>query len=475
MPTRTIKTITKKNSPLRIRRLEEKDSENRCNHCQDDEDIVSSKYFHCYLLKSEDPKHPHKTYVGFTTNPHRRLRQHNGIVKGGAWRTKRGGRPWTFVAIVEGFPSNVVALKFEWAWQHCNKSLAVRGVIGDDNARKLHRKRGVAGQLTMLKTLLQQCGDGLYGDVPLTVYFFGDQNRTMYEKAVLMPSVSNVGVTTADLTFKLISSVEDMPFYVFQKRRGAKVNEKRIMALSASFAASATISDQVSPKVVNRHMDDLYRRCQDTLLDLQTSSDEEDIISRSTKQGGEMGMDFFLESSFEVDDCSEDDDDEASWLTTSMKELSVESKMDPQDLSQASNFDHDSDSDSFGSSKHSLRLKTIEGRLPRLALRSKTSAIESSDCMYLGSSDDDHSGRSPLMAIHGCDNWPSLHGPSSQNHLPTRANLQMRIDIDSDRDGDDDDLGGLAVSRRYIESVKFAPKPLDSNTKIVDLIDLCSP
>ncbi|KAK1742346.1 tRNA (uracil-5-)-methyltransferase [Skeletonema marinoi] len=44
-------------------------------------DITASsprKHFHCYLLRSLDPKHPLKTYVGYTADPIRRLRQHNG-------------------------------------------------------------------------------------------------------------------------------------------------------------------------------------------------------------------------------------------------------------------------------------------------------------------------------------------------------------------------------------------------------------
>ena len=34
------------------------------------------KFFHCYLLQSQDPKHKRSTYIGFTVDPSRRIRQH---------------------------------------------------------------------------------------------------------------------------------------------------------------------------------------------------------------------------------------------------------------------------------------------------------------------------------------------------------------------------------------------------------------
>jgi len=46
----------------------------------------------------------------FTVNPRRRIRQHNGEIGCGAWRTKKR-RPWEMVLCIYGFPTNVSALQ----------------------------------------------------------------------------------------------------------------------------------------------------------------------------------------------------------------------------------------------------------------------------------------------------------------------------------------------------------------------------
>ncbi|MEE8508486.1 MAG: GIY-YIG nuclease family protein [Myxococcota bacterium] len=53
-----------------------------------------------------------RTYVGITTDPERRLAQHNGVRKGGA-RTTRRGRPWRIGALYGPCGSRAEAQRLE--------------------------------------------------------------------------------------------------------------------------------------------------------------------------------------------------------------------------------------------------------------------------------------------------------------------------------------------------------------------------
>ena len=62
--------------------------------------------WYIYLLLSD-----RRTYVGATTDPARRLRQHNGEIRGGARSTR--GRQWQLVCTVGAFEDKSSALRWE--------------------------------------------------------------------------------------------------------------------------------------------------------------------------------------------------------------------------------------------------------------------------------------------------------------------------------------------------------------------------
>jgi len=77
-------------------------------------DFDCCKNYVCYLIVSKVTR---RTYVGCTNNVKRRLRQHNGEIKGGARYTQLG-RPWEIKFLVCGFgPSRSLACKFETHWK----------------------------------------------------------------------------------------------------------------------------------------------------------------------------------------------------------------------------------------------------------------------------------------------------------------------------------------------------------------------
>ena len=76
-----------------------------------------------YLLEASNKT----TYVGATVDLDRRLRQHNGEIKGGARATTSKvskGETWKRVCYVQGFPDWQAALQFEWRWKQLSRQLS---------------------------------------------------------------------------------------------------------------------------------------------------------------------------------------------------------------------------------------------------------------------------------------------------------------------------------------------------------------
>jgi predicted GIY-YIG superfamily endonuclease len=84
-------------------------------------DIMYISMFYCYLLTTENKQ----TYVGATTDPDRRLRQHNQEISGGARATGirvAQGLTWNRVCYISGIPEWRSALQIEWRWKQLGRT-----------------------------------------------------------------------------------------------------------------------------------------------------------------------------------------------------------------------------------------------------------------------------------------------------------------------------------------------------------------
>ena len=107
-----------------------------------------------YLIKNNN-----LTYAGVSPTPDKRLRQHNGEIKGGAKYTTSKGPGWEHICLIGGFQNKVQSMQFEWAVKHVTP-------------------RDAGGVENRIKKMLIVCNKErwtskapLAKDVPLTIYW----------------------------------------------------------------------------------------------------------------------------------------------------------------------------------------------------------------------------------------------------------------------------------------------------------------
>ena len=123
----------------------------------------------CYILKCNN-----YTYNGCTNNFKRRIRQHNGEIKGGARCTSRRG-PWQPYCIITGFKDNIEALQTEWR---------IKKVEGRRRARKYCGAEGRIKGLNQILKLEQFTSKSqrLIKDMELTIYLHKDYQHLLEEQ-----------------------------------------------------------------------------------------------------------------------------------------------------------------------------------------------------------------------------------------------------------------------------------------------------
>lgn len=179
----------RKDSSETLIRNQGENDENEREIADDEEGGGNAKFFACYLLTSLCPRFKGHTYIGFTVNPRRRIRQHNGEIGSGAWRTKKR-RPWEMVLCIYGFPTNVAALQFEWAWQHPIESLAVRNA-----AVTFKSLSGLANKIKLAYTMVTLPA---WQSLNLTVNFFSTKYQKHIAGCPSLPGHMRVQVCSMD-------------------------------------------------------------------------------------------------------------------------------------------------------------------------------------------------------------------------------------------------------------------------------------
>ena len=167
-----------------------------------------ARAFHaCYLVISLDPRKRGKSYIGYTINPPRRLAQHNGALSHGA-RYTASLRPCDMVLVVSGFESEVMGMRFEWAWQRPASSRSTRAAaarIGVSDRTCAPKKKA-----EMLCVML---GEAPWRNMPLTLHRMSAAGRELVEK--------HLGTIPEHVTVR-DTSAEEMEAIVAASGRGAE-------------------------------------------------------------------------------------------------------------------------------------------------------------------------------------------------------------------------------------------------------------
>lgn len=131
--------------------------------------------FYCYLLTTEN----NQTYVGATTDPDRRLRQHNQELSGGARATGlrvAQGLTWNRACYIAGIPEWRSALQIEWRWKQLSRNHFKH--IHNPIKRRLHALKYL---LSLEKPTAKSIPYEAYPSGPPHIVWDSDEFKTLYD------------------------------------------------------------------------------------------------------------------------------------------------------------------------------------------------------------------------------------------------------------------------------------------------------
>ncbi|KAG2231602.1 hypothetical protein INT48_006688 [Thamnidium elegans] len=144
-------------------------------------------FYSCYLIRSLQEGHTNKTYVGSTPDPIRRLRQHNGELTQGAYRTRKL-RPWEHILVIYGFPSRKHALQFECAWQKPLQSRHTKCIANTDIFKaRLKSCRGLNSVMTKVRAAQLLLNTSPFSLLPLKLRFVLPTMQSMFLDGISLP------------------------------------------------------------------------------------------------------------------------------------------------------------------------------------------------------------------------------------------------------------------------------------------------
>lgn len=188
----------------------------------------------CYLLRSQNPSYKDHCYVGFTVNPPHRIKQHNGEITGGAFKTHTK-RPWEMTLVVYGFPTRKLALRFEWCWQHPTEAKRLKHVNWNQIFQTHGGPRKYPAHIRILKEMLISSP---WNRLSLRICVTCPDVLEMLKKPPLIPSNHTAGLGKLD---ELPIEGEIIP------TPGRKVPQRCVLCVGADFAPMAPANWVVCP------------------------------------------------------------------------------------------------------------------------------------------------------------------------------------------------------------------------------------